>query len=190
MSLSTNSRNVGAVVKKYNQDDYHTLMAKAVARTPLPVEKAEVLSFLHDMGYLGKRSYKKLMNYYWILKNKGGDIMYSYTFDCETGGLLLNSTPTVFSKEPRPVYAAELDMLGFDKYWNYDKQNDVPYMWAESVNYYYYGKLVAKLKGGDLLHAPEIILATDENGEIVKPVPDGEYLKPINLIRMIAKTKR
>ena len=36
--------------------------------------------------------------------------MYSYTFDCETGGLLLNSTPTVFSKEPRPVYAAELDM--------------------------------------------------------------------------------
>lgn len=39
MSLSTNSRNVGAVVKKYNQDDYHTLMAKAVARTPLPVEK-------------------------------------------------------------------------------------------------------------------------------------------------------
>lgn len=60
MSLSTNSRNVGAVVKKYNQDDYHTLMAKAVARTPLPVEKAEVLSFLHDMGYLGKRSYKKI----------------------------------------------------------------------------------------------------------------------------------
>ena len=115
--------------------------------------------------------------------------MYSYTFDCETGGLLLNSTPTVFSKEPRPVYAAELDMLGFDKYWNYDKQNDVPYMWAESVNYYYYGKLVAKLKGGDLLHAPEIILATDENGEIVKPVPDGEYLKPINLIRMIAKNQ-
>ncbi len=27
--------------------------------------------------------------------------MYSYTFDEETGGILLNSTPTGFSKEPR-----------------------------------------------------------------------------------------
>ena len=36
--------------------------------------------------------------------------MYSYTFDVETGGILLNSTPTNFSKEPRPVYAAEMDI--------------------------------------------------------------------------------
>ena len=63
--------------------------------------------------------------------------MYSYTYDEETGGILLNSTPTVFSKEPRPVYAPELDMLGFDKYWKYDKQSDIPYMWAESVQYWY-----------------------------------------------------
>lgn len=115
--------------------------------------------------------------------------MYSYTFDEETGGILLNSSPTVFSKEPRPVYAAELDILGFDKYWNYDKQNNVPYMWAESVNYFYYGKLVAKIKGGDLYHAPEIILVTDEKGNTIKPVPDGESLKPINMMRMIDKNR-
>ena len=36
--------------------------------------------------------------------------MYSYTFDSETGGIILNSTPTNFSKEPRPIYAAELDI--------------------------------------------------------------------------------
>ena len=36
--------------------------------------------------------------------------MYSYTFDSKTGGILLNSTPTNFSKEPRPVYAAEMDI--------------------------------------------------------------------------------
>ena len=59
--------------------------------------------------------------------------MYSYTFDVETGGILLNSTPTNFSKEPRPVYAAEMDILGFEQYWEYDKQNDIPYMWAEST---------------------------------------------------------
>lgn len=51
--------------------------------------------------------------------------MYSYTYDEETGGILLNSTPTIFSKEPRPVYAPELDLLGFDKYWKYDNQSDM-----------------------------------------------------------------
>lgn len=51
--------------------------------------------------------------------------MYSYTYDEETGGILLNSTPTIFSKEPRPVYAPELDLLGFDKYWKYDNQSDI-----------------------------------------------------------------
>ena len=29
--------------------------------------------------------------------------MYSYTWDTETGGLLLNTSPLQFSKEPRPV---------------------------------------------------------------------------------------
>lgn len=111
--------------------------------------------------------------------------MYSYTYDESTGGILLNSTPTLFSKEPRPVYAQELDMLGFDKYWKYEKQNDIPYMWAESVNYLYRGKHVAKLKGGDLYHAPEIILTTDENGNTIEPEPQGGELKPIDLKSMI-----
>ena len=70
--------------------------------------------------------------------------MYSYAFDSETGGIILNSTPTNFSKEPRPVYAAELDILGFDKYWDYNKQNDVPYMWAESNIYWYRGVQIAQ----------------------------------------------
>ena len=111
--------------------------------------------------------------------------MYSYTFDDKTGGILLNSTPTVFSKEPRPVYAPELDLLGFDQYWNYDKQDRIPYMWAESVTYWYRGKQVAKLKGGDLYHAPEIIFATDENGDMVQPEPNGEPLKPIDIEAMV-----
>ena len=54
--------------------------------------------------------------------------MYSYTFDPISGGIVLNSTPTNFSKEPRPVYAPELDLLGFNQYWDYDKQTDSPYM--------------------------------------------------------------
>ena len=76
--------------------------------------------------------------------------MYSYTYDTKTGGMLLNSSPTGSSKEPRPVYAAELDVLGFDTYWKYAKQTDYPYMWAEANRYYYRGTLVAKLKGGNI----------------------------------------
>ena len=45
--------------------------------------------------------------------------MYSYSWDSETGGLLLNSSPLQFSKEPRPVYYKELDILGFDQHWKY-----------------------------------------------------------------------
>ena len=85
--------------------------------------------------------------------------MYSYTYDRDTGGLLFNSTPTGFSKEPRPVYSVELDTLGFDKYWEYEKQTDVPYMWAEANTYWYRGRCVAKLKGGNLYTAPDILLA-------------------------------
>ena len=42
--------------------------------------------------------------------------MYAYTHDAETGGLLLNDSASLFSKEPRPVYYRELDILGFDKH--------------------------------------------------------------------------
>ncbi len=115
--------------------------------------------------------------------------MYSYTYDEETGGILLNSTPTVFSKEPRPVYAPELDLFGFDKYWKYDKQSDIPYMWAESSQYWYRGKSVAKLKGGSLYEAPEIILSQDSDGNIIYPELDNKPLKPIDLPEMVRKNR-
>lgn len=110
--------------------------------------------------------------------------MYSYTFDETTGGILLNSTPTNFSKEPRPVYAAEMDLLGFDKYWQYDKQNDAPYMWAESNVYWYRAKQIAKTKGGDLYTAPELQPIRDENGDIVCGKDSGEVLLPIDIDAM------
>ena len=89
--------------------------------------------------------------------------MYSYTFDSKTGGIILNSSPTNFSKEPRPVYSTEMDILGFDKHWEYEKQNDLPYMWAESNIYWYRGVQIAKTKGGDLYTAPELIISDDAN---------------------------
>jgi len=111
--------------------------------------------------------------------------MYSYTYDKKTGGILLNSSPTGFSKEPRPVYAPELDVLGFDKYWKYDKQTDCPYMWAEANRYYYRGTLVAKLKGGNIYTAPEIIIPKGEDGKPVMPEPEGFLLRPVDTGAMV-----
>lgn len=112
--------------------------------------------------------------------------MYSYTYDRETGGILLNSSPTGFSKEPRPVYALELDVLGFDKYWRYDRQTELPYLWAEANTYWYRGVCVARLKGGNLYTAPEIIIPTDENGRPVTPEPNGNALRPVDVPAMVA----
>ncbi|MFC2070991.1 phosphoadenosine phosphosulfate reductase family protein [Chloroflexota bacterium] len=111
--------------------------------------------------------------------------MYSYTYDIITGGILLNSSPTGFSKEPRPVYADELNLLGFDKYWNYDKQTKYPYMWAELNSYWYRGMLVAKLRGGNLYTAPEIMIPTDKNGIPVLPEPNGDALRIIDIAAMV-----
>lgn len=111
--------------------------------------------------------------------------MYSYTLDRKTGGIFLNSSPTGFSKEPRPVYAPELDVLGFDKYWKYDKQTDLPYMWAEANNYYYRGTLVVKLKGGNIYTAPEIIIPNGEDGKPVMPESKGISLRPIDIAAMV-----
>ncbi|SDN06476.1 phosphoadenosine phosphosulfate reductase family protein [Acetanaerobacterium elongatum] len=108
--------------------------------------------------------------------------MYSYTWDIETGGLLLNSSPLAFSKEPRPVYYEELDILGFDQIWNYEKNDAYPYMWAESNNYFYRGRLVAKTKGGSLYTAPEIILVED-------PEPDGQPLRFVDIPAMVEKNR-
>lgn len=108
--------------------------------------------------------------------------MYSYEWDSETGGILLNSSPLSFSKEPRPVYFEELDILGFDKYWNYAKNDTFPYMWAEANNYYYRGRLVAKTKGGTLYTAPELII-------IDEPEANNEQLRFVDIPAMVEKNK-
>ena len=106
--------------------------------------------------------------------------MFQYIWDPETGGLLLTTEQAKFSKEPRPVYYRELDLLGFDRYWNYPKDDKAPLMWAEANNYIYRGRLVAKTKGGSLYQAPEIIPIED-------PEPDGALLKYVDINRMCSK---
>lgn len=108
--------------------------------------------------------------------------MYSYEYDTTTGGLVLNAKPLIMSKEPRPVYYKELDILGFDKYWNYEKDDTYPYMWAEANNYFYRGRKVAQTKGGSCFTAPEIII-------LEEPEPNGEPLKFVDIPAMIEQNR-
>lgn len=108
--------------------------------------------------------------------------MYSYSWDTETGGLLLNSSQLNFSKEPRPVYYKELDILGFGQYWQYERNDTYPYMWAEANNYFYRGRLVAKTKGGSIYTAPEIII-------IEAPEPNGIALRYVDIQAMVEKNR-
>lgn len=108
--------------------------------------------------------------------------MYSYEWDPESGGLLLKYSEEKFSKEPRPVYYKELDLLGFDKYWNYEKDDSKPYMWAEMNSYIYKGRLVAKTKGGSLYTKPEIII-------VEEPEPDGSPLSFVDIDLMCEKNR-
>ena len=108
--------------------------------------------------------------------------MYEYHWDEETGGLLLTTNQAKFSKEPRPVYYRELDILGFDAFWNYPKDDSAPLMWAEANNYIYKGKLVAKTKGGSLYTKPEIIILDD-------PEPNGSMLEFVDIQTMCDKNR-
>lgn len=108
--------------------------------------------------------------------------MYQYIWDAETNGFLLTTEQSKFSKEPRPVYYKELDILGFDKYWTYPKEDIAPLLWAEANNYIYKGKIVAKTKGGSLYTKPEIIL-------IEEPEPEGIPLQFVDIEVMCWKNQ-
>ena len=116
-------------------------------------------------------------------EQEGINRMYAYEWDSSTGGYILTPMPLAFSKEPRPVYYKELDILGFDKYWDYDKNDSFPYMWAEANNYYYRGRLVAKTKGGSLYTPPELVLIED-------PEPEGYPLRFVDIPAMVDKNRQ
>lgn len=108
--------------------------------------------------------------------------MYEYAWDAETGGLLLSNNQAKFSREPRPVYYRELDILGFDQYWNYPRDDRAPLLWAEANHYFYRGKPVASTKGGSLYTRPELVLGEE-------PEPGGAPLRFVDIDAMCRKNR-
>jgi len=83
--------------------------------------------------------------------------MYETSWDVKTGGLLLTDKKEDGTKsEIRPVFFEELDLLGFNRYWNYPKVEE-PLLWAVGGRRYYYrGELVAEAEGGGLFSRPQL----------------------------------
>lgn len=106
--------------------------------------------------------------------------MYRYKFDESTGGLLLTDSEELMSKEPRPVFAAEMNLLGFNRRWRYADQNEVPYLWAEAGNYFYRGEKIAVVVGGSLYELPRLEICAGGRWS------GDDELEPVDVARMSA----
>ena len=108
--------------------------------------------------------------------------MHKYEWDPTTGGILLLPQQEKSSKEPRPVYYQEMNLLGMDQRWNYPQNDDAPIMWAEAEKYIYRGHTVARTRGGGLYEAPEVFYTETEEG-----LPEGTTLIPVDINSMVEK---
>lgn len=58
-------------------------------------------------------------------------------------------------KPPRPVFYEEMDLLGFDEYFDYERTDD-PVLWSIGRKYFYDGKHIATAMGGNALSLPDL----------------------------------
>ena len=74
--------------------------------------------------------------------------MFAWRYDEQTGGVFIDpeqTAPPVAMREPRPVYAKELRMRGFDRALDLP-QDDAVVAWYELSRLYYRGALIGKFK--------------------------------------------
>jgi len=104
--------------------------------------------------------------------------MYNISWDEEYNSIiLLKSGDGNAPSDIRPVYYKELDLLGFDKYWEYPKSKE-PLLWASGREYYYKGKKVAKITGGGFYSKPKF-----------KDIEKNLKLEPVDVEHLISKNK-
>ncbi len=82
--------------------------------------------------------------------------MYSVKWDNGTKGIrLITSGDGDVSPLIRPVFHEELDVFGFNRYWNYPKC-EKPLLWSVGRYYFYSGNKVARVKGGGFYESPKL----------------------------------
>jgi phosphoadenosine phosphosulfate reductase len=105
--------------------------------------------------------------------------MFKIKWDKENNIPLLVDSADQEIPSPRPVFFEELDLLGFNKYWDYPKTEE-PLLWSIGRRYYYKGEFVAEATGGNIFEPPKIII-TEKGKNLV--------LEPINVNLFIEKNK-
>ena len=96
--------------------------------------------------------------------------MYNVNWDLETNGIILTSEgKNALKVNPRPVFFEELDLLGFNEFWNYPR-TQTPLLWRTGRRYYYKGIMVAEAKGGGIYERPRIELTSAGQGLNLEPV--------------------
>ena len=110
--------------------------------------------------------------------------MFRVVWDKDINGVLLttNGNGDALNVSPRPVFHEELNLLGFDKKfnWKYPESKE-PLLWALDRRYYFKGELVAEVKGGNIFDDP--IIEITEAGKDLK-------LKPINTQKVVEKNQK
>lgn len=108
--------------------------------------------------------------------------MFKIQWDKETGGIKLASRieDGTLGTSPRPVFWEELDLLKLNELgWEYP-HCDEPLLWAVNKQYWYQGDLVFEAKGANVYDAATIIL---------QPGKENLTLKPVNVKKMLERTK-
>lgn len=90
--------------------------------------------------------------------------MHKYEWDPVTGGILLLPQQEKSSREPRPVYYREMNLLGMDKRWRYPQNDDAPIMWAEAERYIYRGKLLHAQRGAAYFNNQRLYILKQKMG--------------------------
>jgi len=109
------------------------------------------------------------------------DVKWSPEFNCVELGRGFNDKEKI--SPPRPVFYQELDLLGFDKYWDYPKI-ETPILWAIGRSYFYRGTRIATVNGGNLYDPPELIVEFQND--------DGSKnrIEPVNYDKLISLNKQ
>lgn len=95
--------------------------------------------------------------------------MFKVAWDNDSRGIVLSNDICEPLTPPRPVFFEELDLLGFNKYWEYPKVQE-PLLWCIGRKYYYRGQPVAEAKGGNIFEAPKIIFYDNTKNLKLDPV--------------------
>jgi len=63
----------------------------------------------------------------------------------------------------------ELNLFGFNKFWNYP-QTEEPLLWRAGRRYYYKGEFVAEAKGGNIYEKPQIKITDAGKNPNLEPI--------------------